>query len=109
MRGRNTLHKNLIQGSLFPELSTPPMSHTERQDRLKNKIAARYYYYASCCRMLYADCIRELEEEFDRAERTIIENLESRRAFIQKLVDDETAPSELKKRYPWFDWGYRPR
>jgi hypothetical protein len=59
--------------------------------------------------MLYRDCLVQLEMEFDRSDRTIVNLLETRPAFIQKLVDNETTAAELKKRYPWYDWSYRPR
>jgi hypothetical protein len=108
-RGRHTLHKNLIQGNLFPEEESGTPKHVERYERVKDKIACRYYYYAAICRMLYRDCLVQLEMEFDRSDRTIVNLLETRPAFIQKLVDNETTAAELKKRYPWYDWSYRPR
>ncbi|MDO6808098.1 hypothetical protein Q4603_05745 [Zobellia galactanivorans] len=107
MRGKTNLHRNLIQHALFSD-DVAVVTKSDRLEQVKDKIAARYYYYAAICRMLYADCIRQLESEFDRAERTIIENLEYRRAYIQRLMEEEAGPAELKKLFPYYDWHYRP-
>ncbi len=113
MIGQHKLHKNIFQDTLFPELEEVRDMYERRDDRyeiVKDKIACRYYYYARICRMMFRDCIGQLEIEFDRSERTIIENiLDDRAGFIQRLNDDNVSASELKKRYPWYDWGYRPR
>ena len=103
LRHERKLHKKIVPNSL-PAKGKFQEQHLYLQHR-NIKLAHRYYYYSVICRMLYVDCLVQLEREFDITANTIEQHLKRREALIQKLADAKTPVSELKQKYPWFDWS----
>lgn len=75
----------------------------ERHDAM----ACRYYYYANICGLNYIRSLEQLEREFYLSHNMIIKYLTDRIDYIQIMVDNQVTTSELRKRYPWFDWSTR--
>ncbi|MEZ7494496.1 hypothetical protein QO206_03300 [Leeuwenhoekiella aequorea] len=101
MKGQYSLYDNLIFTPIEPSHSKPNLA------RRADAIAYRYYYYGSLCRMLYEDCVHKLHLEFFLEPDTIYNELKKRTSLVNRLVNERTTVSELRKLYPHFDWSGR--
>jgi hypothetical protein len=104
MRGKTTLYNDLIPSSIPDTLGEKSQRNTFL-DRRDDKLAHRYYYHAHLIRRRYDDCLSELHLEFDLTPNVIVQRLSSRVDMIKALVNQETTPSELRKKYPFYNWA----
>ena len=103
MRGQSGLYDNYIQPD--QELKTQSKGRSSHLIIKRNKkLAVRYYYYAVIKRLNYVDAIGELTEEFDLANRTIIDLLQFNCDIIDELMKARPVLSKLKKEYPYLSW-----
>ena len=106
MKGKQLLYNQIVSNSL-PLIEGERGQRNVYVEKHRDKIASRYYYHATICRLRYDDCLLALSEEFSLTTNTIIVNLKKRLAFINRLVQNETTTAELRRRYPYFDWSAR--
>jgi hypothetical protein len=103
MRGKTTLYNDLIPTSL--ETIGQKNQRNALIDDRDNALAHRYYYHAHLIRRRYDDCLSELSAEFFITPNVIVQRLSSRVDMIKSLVNQEATPSELRKKYPFFNWA----
>jgi len=103
MKGEKALHKDLIKTSI--DITEPGRLRNSLKSRFYDKMACRYYYLSNICRLRYDDCLLQLTLEFDITPTTIIKHLTKRLGMVTEMVENQVSPSELKKRYPWYDWS----
>ena len=106
LRHERKLHKKIVPTPLAETKGKFQEQHLYLQRR-NIKMAHRYYYLSVICRMLYADCLAQLENEFDITANTIEQHLKRKLNLIQSLTDDKTTADQLRKKYPWMDWSMR--
>jgi len=75
------------------------------QERQKDKIAIRFYYYGTMNRFGFTKCLEELENEFDLTHRTIIDKLGERQELLQELKATAPTPKDLSRKYPYLNWS----
>jgi hypothetical protein len=105
MRGKHTLYNTIV-----PEV-TPKMGVQSQRDtgldKMRDKMAHRYYFHAVICRKRYDDCLNELYLEFDKQIDTIVKHLQLRLDLINHLTKNQTTTTELKRLYPFYNWVTR--
>lgn len=104
--GEQKLYKNVVATSLKDSYGEMGQRSTYK-GRTLDKIAYRYYYHASICRLRYDDCLSALHQEFDLTPNTLIKHIQSRLALVDRLVFENTSTTELRRRYPFYDWSGR--
>jgi hypothetical protein len=70
-----------------------------------DKIAHRYYYYSRLLQYNYEVILAMLVNEFDLSEFTIIWISTKNANLIKKIGDEKPTKTQLKKKYPYFDWN----
>jgi len=103
-RGKSVLYNQLIPNSVAKNKGNGRKPYLEARH---SAMACRYYYHAYICRRRYDDCLNHLSEEFFLSPQQIVNQLQSRLALINSMVEDDMPPAELRKRYPFFDWSLR--
>lgn len=104
LRHERKLHKKIVPTSLPESKGKFQEQHLYYQNR-NIKLAHRYYYYSVICRMLYVDCLVQLEREFDITANTIEQHLKRRETLIQQLAEAKVTAQSLRQKYPWLDWS----
>ncbi len=102
--------KQLLYNSLVPSSITSDGEVGQRNmylERRHDKMACRYYYHATICRLRYDDSLLALSLEFDLGVNQIVNCLKKRLAYINRLVEKEITTSELRRLYPYMDWSCR--
>ena len=107
MKGENSLYKSIVPSSLANLESGVKSQRNTFLEQRSDAMACRYYYHATICRLRYDDCLLNLSAEFFLAPETIIEWLKQRMAFVNRLVDNQIKTSELRQKYPFYDWSGR--
>ena len=103
-KGKQTLYNTLVPNSVEEHIGKG------REWFLNNRntaMACRFYYYAYIHRKRYDDCLNHLSDEFFIGPTQIVDQLKSRLAYIDNLVEDKTPIYTLRKLYPFFSWSAR--
>jgi hypothetical protein len=104
MSGKQRLYNNLVPSSL-PETEGELGKRNAYIEQRHDAMASRYYYYSVICRLRYDDCLLNLSSEFFLSTNMIVKCLLKREDFIYKLETRKVTTSELRRKYPFFDWS----
>lgn len=102
-RGKQKLYNQLVSNSVIGVVGSKSKRNECLESR-RDKMAYRYYFHAIICRLRYDDCLFKLHSEFDLMPDTIVKELLKRDEKINELTKNKTTTSELRKRYPFFNW-----
>lgn len=101
-KGKQTLYNTLVASSV--DTHADPLKRNCSIDDRRDAMAHRYYFHAIINRLRYDDCLMSLQQEFFLQPDTIVKELHKRFDLINDLIDQKTTTSELRKKYPWYNW-----
>lgn len=99
--------RNIVPSSI-PKGGNRLATRKMYMEAVADKMAHRYYFLSTICRLRYDDCMIQLALEFDVSTRTVEEKLKRRVSLVEDLLQNQTTASDLRKKYPWIDWSHRP-
>ncbi len=101
-RGKQKLYNPIVPKSVTAtgEKGKRNKSIEARRDAM----AHRYYFHATINRYRYDDCLVNLSTEFFLQPDTIVNELQLRLDLINNLATNQTTTSELRKKYPFYNW-----
>lgn len=105
MKGENILYNNVVPSSIAEQENGGQNQRINHLDRRSDKIASRYYYHSTICRLRYDDCLMNLRSEFDLETDTLIGYLKKRLGFLNSLVNRKVTTAQLRRTYPYYDWS----
>ena len=103
LRGKQTLYNSIVPTNT-PQAGKKSRRNTQLETR-RDKMAHRYYFWAVINRKRYDDCLTQLFEEFDLQVETISKELMLRIDLIKELTNSQTTTSQLRKKYPYYNWS----
>lgn len=101
-----------MRKSQFKDYFKPPKTAPARKGRSSelitrrdNKLAARFYFYCEIKKISYADTITRLSQEFDIAEKVVLDRLRINQEELDRVFNERPNPAKLRKEIPFLNWN----